>query len=332
MDRTAELVASAFDLAQPVDRLQRIQAAVHETSRLDTERGSFLVKKLWSGQDPPWRSQYEVAMELERRARRAGIATAVPVMPPEPLFGWATRVDGYGVWRAYEWLEHRKLDATDVGIGWFGETLACLHTLYPLESGFEPEWRWLGVYPRDRWEYWLDAAAETGKRWAAVARSELDRTLAITEYVRHVHQTATDHIVSHLDIGPWNVLHTAHGAVLIDWDGAGTTTASAELGRAVSAFGGEDPVRMRLLISAYLESGGTIACRAEDLFIWQITQRLSGITERIRITLGDIPVDDDPEPAWMNPKTIDADIVEALTGLPAHAAELSHMAARVMPT
>ncbi len=271
-------------------------------------------------------------MELERRARQAGIATAVPVMPLDPVFGWAARVEGLGVWRAHEWLEHTTVDAGEVGISWFGETLARLHTLYPLESGFVPEWRWLGVYPRERWEYWIDAAADKGKKWAAIAKSELDRTLAVTQYVRQVHQTATDNIVSHLDFGPWNVLDTAHGLVLIDWDGAGSTTASAELGRAVSAFGCGDPGRMRELINAYRESGGTITCRPEDLFIWQITQRLSGLTERIRIALHDIPPEDDPEPAWMNPETIDADVVDGLTGLPAQVDELSELAARVMRT
>lgn len=328
MDRLEELVASAFGLDRPRSALRRIQVTAYETWRLDTVRGSFLVKRLWRGDDPPWRSQYEVGMELERRACQAGIATAVPVMPVAPVFGWATRIDGQGVWRAYEWLEHNTVDAADIEARWFGDTLALLHTLCPLGSAFEPEWRWLGVYPRETWERWLDAGA--GEKWAPTVHREFDRVLAITEYVRQAHLTATDHIVSHLDFGPWNVLSTAHGLVLIDWESAGSTTASAELGRALGAFGWDDPARMRSLRTAYEQAGGAITCRTEDLFVWQISQRLSGITERIRIVLGDISEYDDPDPVWMNAATVDADIVEALTALPAKLNELRDLAAQVV--
>lgn len=327
MDELAELVASAFGVGPPLRGLQRIQVSAHETWRLDTVRASFLVKRLWNGDDPPWRSEYEIAMELERRARQVGIATAVPVLPVEPIFGWAARIDGHGAWRAYEWLEHSTVDAADIPTRWFGDTMALLHTLYPLGNAFEPEWRWLGVYPQESWERWLDAADQ---KWVATAEAELERVLAITEYVRRAHRTATDHIVSHLDFGPWNVLRTAHGLVLIDWDAAGSTTAGAELGRALGGFGGDDPARMRSLRIAYQEAGGVITCRTEDLFVWQISQRLSGITERIRIAVGDISEHDDPDPVWMNAETIDADIIDALTALPAKLNELKDLAAQVM--
>lgn len=330
MSVVQDLVASAFDLGRPLGELNRIQVSSYETWRLDTSRGSFLVKRLWTGEDPPWRSEHEIAMELERRAMQAGIATAVPVTPVKPAFAWAGRIAGHGVWRVYEWLEHTSIDLPEIDHRWFGDRLALLHKLYPLGRRFEPEWRWLGVYPRDIWERWLDTAARSRKPWATTVESELDRVLAITEYLRDVHQSAGDHIVSHRDLGPWNVLKTASGPVLIDWDSAGPTTASAELGRAVAAFGRDDAIRMRLLIEAYQEAGGTITCRTEDLFIWFLGQQLSGTTERIRIALGDLLPDDDPEPVWMDPATVDEDISKDITTLSARMNELKVLADRVL--
>lgn len=327
-----ELVASAFALGRPTSGLQPIQVSSYETWRLDTSSGSYLVKRLWSGADPSWRSQYETSMELERRAREAGIATAVPVRPVDPLFGWATRISGHGVWRAYEWLEHTRPAAASVGERWFGETLALLHTLCPLGDGAEPEWRWLGVHSRDSWRRWQAAAVAAGKPWAATLDAGIDQVLAVTDHVRRVYETAPDHIVSHLDFGPWNVLRTTNGLVLIDWESAAPTTATAELGRGVAAFGEDDPGRMRRLIRAYQAAGGVVAGRPEDLFSWQLTQHLSGLTERIKIALGDLDAEDDPEPVWMTPATIDTDIAQAIVSLPSKRAELSVLAHKVVAT
>jgi phosphotransferase family enzyme len=325
-----ELVAAAFGLGEPVGGLQPIQVSSYETWRLDTARGSYIVKRLWSGADPSWRQRHEISMELERRARQAGITTAVPVRPVEPAFGWAARVGVHGVWRAYEWVEHSKPAAGEVGERWFGDTLALLHTLYPLGDGCEPEWRWLGVHPSGTWNRWLTAAARAGKPWAATAEAGLGEVLAVTDHLRQVYETATDHIVSHLDFGPWNLLETTNGLVLIDWDSAGPTTATAELGRAVAAFAEDDPGRMRRLVEAYQVAGGVVAGRAEDLFSWQLTQHLSGLTERIKIALGDLTPEDDPSPIWMTPATIDDDIVQAIVSLPRRQHELSALATRVV--
>jgi hypothetical protein len=324
-----ELVAAAFGLGEPVGGLQPIQVSSYETWRLDTARGSYLVKRLWSGPDPSWRSRHEISMELERRARQAGVATAVPVRPAEPAFGWAARVGGHGVWRAYEWLEHNKPAAGEVRELWFGDTLALLHTLYPLGEGFEPEWRWLGVHPSGTWHRWLAAAARAAIPWAATAKAGLGDVLAITDHLRRVYETATDHIVSHLDFGPWNVLETANGLVLIDWDSAGPTTATAELGRAVAAFAA-DPRRMRRLIEAYRTAGGVVVGRPEDLFSWQLTQHLSDLTERIKIALGDLTTEDDPNPIWMARAAIDDDITQAIVSLPRKQQDLSVLATSVV--
>ena len=203
-----EMVASSFDLGSPISDLVSIQVGVHESWRLDTSRGSFMVKRLWRGQDPSWRSEFETSMELERRAVEAGLPTAVPVDPVRPLFGWASRIARQGVWRAYGWVDHTTQAIPQVDARWFGETFAGLHRLFPLEDRYEPEWRWLGVYPRDQWLQWLDAARHSDQCWTPMVETHLGDIEAVTDSIRALYKEAPDHIVSHRDFGPWNVLHT----------------------------------------------------------------------------------------------------------------------------
>jgi hypothetical protein len=110
-------------LGRPVQPLTRHQHTSFPTWRLDTTAGSFLIKRLWET-DPAWRPHIERAMDFERRAIGAGVPTARPIAPAVPAFGYAARVTGCGVFRAYEWLEHRPLAAADDVTDWLGRVLA----------------------------------------------------------------------------------------------------------------------------------------------------------------------------------------------------------------
>jgi len=268
-------------------------------------------------------------MELERRAFDAGLPTATPVEPVRRHFGWATRVEAHGVWRAYRWLDHTTIDPEAVDVRWFGETVALLHTLYPLRAQPDSEWRWLGVHPLDQWRTWLDAAHDLDKAWAPTVEEHLDDIESVTTQIRSLYENSTDHLVSHRDLGPWNVLRTSDGLRLIDWENAGPTTASIELGRAVLAFGNDNPTRMDQLLAAYRAAGGLVAGEPEDLFNWSLTQHLSQITERIKISVGDLDPEDDPAPIWMTPSSIDQDIADGITTLRAKSDQLSTAANRL---
>lgn len=214
-----------------------------------------------------------------------------------------------------EWLDHAPVSADDIDARWFGRTLALLHTLCPMTELPESEWRWLGVYPMQQWQTWLAAARAADKSWVAPVEDHLQDIDAVTGHIRRLYETSTDLIISHRDLGPWNVLRTPDGLRLIDWENAGPITATLELGRALLAFGCDDPTRMRELIAGYRAGGGRTAGRPEDLFGWQLTQQLSQITERIKISVGDLDGEDDPDPVWMDASTLDADIVDAVTTL-----------------
>lgn len=324
-----ELLAASFRLGTPVGELQPIQAGSYESWRLDTARGSFLIKRLWRGPDPSWRAEYETSMELERRALAADLPTAVPVEPAQSHLGWAARIDDHGVWRAYEWLDHTPVSADGVDAQWFGRTLALLHTLCPMTELPESEWRWLGVHPMQQWQTWLAAARAADKLWVASVEDHLHDLDAVTQNIRRLYETSTDLIISHRDLGPWNVLRTPDGLRLIDWENAGPIAATLELGRALLAFGADDPARVRELITAYRAAGGRTAGRPEDLFSWQLTQHLSQITERIKISVGDLDAEDDPDPVWMDASTLDADIVDAVTTLRPTVDQLADAASRL---
>jgi len=270
-----------------------------------------MVKRLWRGPDPSWRAEFETSMELERRALEAGLPIATPVEPVRPYFGWATQIEEQGVWRAYEWLDHTAIGADDVDARWFGETLALLHKLFPVRTHPESDWRWLGVYPAEQWLAWLDAAHGLGRAWAATVEAHLADIEAVTAQIRWLYDRSTDHIISHRDLGPWNVLRTSDGLRLIDWENAGPTTATIKLGRGLTSFGCDSPHRMAQLIEASRTAGGHIAGPSQGLFNWQVTQHLSQITERIKISVGDLDPEDDPEPIWMKPATIDIDIADS---------------------
>lgn len=326
----SEMVSSSFDLGAPIGDLVPIQVGVHESWRLDTARGSFMVKRLWRGQDPSWRSEFETAMELERCALEAGLPIAVPVEPLRAHFGWASRIDQHGVWRVYEWVDHTTPSNAQVDARWFGQTLAQLHRLFPLGDQFEPQWRWLGVYPQDQWVRWLNVARRLGQRWASTVQTHLGDIEAITNTIRTLYTQAPDHIVSHRDFGPWNVLHTPDQPILIDWENAGPTTAWSELGRAITAFGSDSVPRMKNLFQAYREAAGIAAGAPQHLFNWHLTQHLSQITERIKIAVGDLDDEDDPNPIWMDASTINEDIANAVTALPSKADELTATASKVV--
>jgi hypothetical protein len=289
-----------------------------------------MIKRLWRGQDPTWWPEHETSMELERRALGAGLPIAIPVEPVRRHFGWATRIEGHGVWRAYQWLADATPVATgDVDAEWFGQMLALLHTLFPLPILPESEWRWLGVYALEQWRSWLDAAYSSGRGWAEPVEVHLEDIEAVTSHIRNLYARSSDYLVSHRDFGPWNVLRVTDRLVLIDWENAGPTTATVELGRAVLAFGGGDPNRMRRLIDGYRAAGGVITGRIQDLFSWELTQHLSQLTERVRISVGDLDPEDDPVPIWVDPSTIDHDITAATTSLRAKADELAATASQL---
>lgn len=322
----AAAIARVFELGVPAGSLDPIQAASFETWRLRTTNGQYLVKRLWRDEDPDQRDELESAMRYEEKAIGAGIRTAIPVRPPAPLFGWAAEVGPYGTFRVYEWLEHRNLLPTQDITSWYASTMATLHRLDPItEDRRRPKWRWLGVHAPEVWAEWLHRAEASGRPWASVARASLGDVLALSERIVAAFAEAPDLVISHCDVGPYNVLVTDEGPTLIDWDNAGPTKASSEMGRTIEVFASGEIDGMRNLWDAYKRAGGVARTEPPDLFIGLLTQHLSNVTERIMVSLGD-----EPPASWMNEPDINESIVAQLQSLPGRVHQLSQQGEAVL--
>ncbi|MGW7684757.1 phosphotransferase [Kribbella sp. NPDC054772] len=316
-----ESIANAFGLGRPVEPLTPVQHTSFETWRLRTASADYLVKRLWGLEDPPWWTRIEQGMALESAALSQGLPIARPVEPRDPAFGYAARVDDLGTVRLYNWIDHRTLiDADDVA-SWLGRVAAALHSLMPLTDE-QPEWRWWGVFPRDRWEEWVLLGRSQGKPWADALHRQVGFFDELGRSIQAAFTAADDQVLSHGDLEPYNVLVSADGPVLIDWESVACESATLEIGRAARSFGGDDPVRISRILQAYVDAGGVLAPIGDDLFLRKVSLRLCHLAEEL-----DVQVGKESATGWMQGRDLDALISEHVDALPQVVADLRRLAA-----
>jgi Ser/Thr protein kinase RdoA (MazF antagonist) len=302
-----ELVGS-FALGRPVGDPVPYTHSSGPTWSLHTTTGRYLVKAV--------RGPVGTAMAFERRAAEAGLALPRPVPPatPAPGLPLAAEVEGLGVVRVYEWVDGRPLTPDDDVTGWLGATLARLHRIQPLDA-FAAAPEWYGLHPPARWREWLAAGEERGLAWAAVLRRRLDDVAATTAWIGAAVVRSGAAVFTHRDVEPWNVLVTARGPVLVDWDTAGPDSAGLEAGHAAFAFAGldhrpVDPRAVRRTLDAYRAHGGGPLPADGDLFARRAGIMLGRLVERIRITLGE------QDARAFDPAALETTAAERLEALP----------------
>ena len=315
-----ESIGKAFGLGPVVGSLVPVQHTSFETWRLRAGSADFLVKRLWGLEDPPWWTSIERGMALESAALSQGLPIARPVEPVEPVFGYAARVDDFGTVRLYDWIDHRKLTDADDVAPWLGRVAAALHGLMPL-TGEQPEWRWWGVFSRDRWEEWASLGRSQGKAWADALRRQVGFFDDLGQSIRAAFVAADDQVLSHGDLEPYNVLVSSDGPVLIDWESVACESATLEIGRTAVSFGGDDPDRISRILQEYVDSGGVLAPLGENLFLRKLSLRLCHLAERL-----DVHVGKQPAPGWMQGQDLTAAINQDLAALPQAATNLRHLA------
>ncbi|MFF5081967.1 aminoglycoside phosphotransferase family protein [Actinoplanes sp. NPDC000266] len=280
---SADTVAATFGLGRATGPLTTLSYRSSQTWTLSARRGRFLVKHVAAEQ---WRDDFERAMRFEEQALAAGISMARPVSPTAPAFGYAAEVDGIGLVRVYEWVDGRPLDDTDDVSAWLGSTLARLHQIEPSDRpDAAPDWYRLD--DPDLWDGWLRAGER--KPWAPSLRDGLAEILGAASWVSRVFMEAGDYVVTHRDVEPWNVIVTAGGPVLIDWDVAGPDSARLETAQATLSFstraGMPDPGVVRRTVQAYVDGGGRPFSGA-DVMVRRVGLRLGRLAERLRMSLG----------------------------------------------
>lgn len=307
---TTESISAAFGLGRPVEPLTPVQHTSFETWRLRTASANYLVKRLWGLDDPPWWPRIEQGMALEAAALAQALPIAQPVEPRAPAFGYAARVDGFGTIRVYDWIEHRTLTPADDVAAWLGRIAARLHGLMPL-TGVQPEWRWWGVFPRDRWEEWAALGRGRDQPWAAALSEKIGFFDELGQSIQAAFATADDQVLSHGDLEPYNVLISAEGPVLIDWESVACESATLEISRAALSFGGDDPARISRILQEYVDSGGTLAPIGNDLFLRKVSLHLCHLAERL-----DVEVGKQRPPGWMQGQDLAALISQDLHTFP----------------
>jgi hypothetical protein len=325
---TAEVAAEAFDLGRPLGDLRLVRRGDTDVWRLDTAKGSYLLKGYWPTTGGQFTSggladQLEVAMAFERRALEAGIDMPEPIPPADPLLGWVTSINER-LFRAYRWIEHRELRPDDDVTGWLGRTMAQIHQLQPLTQVGLPDWWRAAIRPRATWEEWFAEAQRRTKPWSDLAHDRLPHILDVTTRIEALCEVAPDNVMTHGDFKTHNMLKTPTGEVLVDWDSVRVDSAALEAGRVAYIFGAGELEPISRILRAYTAAGGDITWPGPDLFLSESRHDLQGLFERIQVSLDRIPA-----PRWMEDgHALDENIADLLRELPDKLDHLHHLAER----
>lgn len=268
----ADEVAAAFGLGQIV-RADEHTYRSSPTWRFEASDGAaYLVKEV----PAQWRYQLEAANAFEHRAAAAGLPMPRPVGGLVEVGGRLVRVS---IWQ--DELDHPP--RTDPR--WLGRTLAKLHEVQPLDASGPPEPQWYGIEPAARWRERLELAQARKAIWADVLSERLPFVLAETARIAEAFDQAGDHVFTHRDVEPWNVLHTREGTQLIDWDTAGPDSASLEAAHAILDFARADGEPDAAYIVAAREAYGR-PFTGEHILARRLGLMIARMIERIDVLAG----------------------------------------------
>jgi hypothetical protein len=187
-----------------------------------------------------------------------------------------------------EWVEHRKVSDEDDLADWLGSTLATLHGLESHTGTLEPHYY---LYPTEQWQDWTTQALEQRRPWATELADHLDDYLAMTARLRATFLEVGDHVITHRDLVPFNVLLTQTGPVLIDWEVIGPDSASLESGFAAITFGRRNPGYVRRILDAYRANGGVVVGGlGENLFAHKLGSELGRLAGMLQDALTGRPI------------------------------------------
>lgn len=255
-------VAAAFALPRPGGVLEPVAGAwTNRVFRLVAGGEAYAVKELRNPWElPEWYDRIDEAWRVELLAIEAGVPAPVPVANPQ-TGGWRADVAGPGgdpvPVRLHRWVDGEVVprEPTSEAVArWCGEVLAAIHglALQPERPEVFPA---RGAADLHRWPALVEAVDATGVAWAELAHRATPAVEAINHVLRDREPEATR--MGHRDIDQKNLLLTAAGPVLCDWDVAGPEEPRVELADvAVSMARWERPEVARAVLDGYRRAGG----------------------------------------------------------------------------
>ena len=222
---------------------------------LETERGRFMLSPVF---DWITDAQAEVAVDLQERARKAGVLSPVPVRTPDG--GLVCRVAEQN-WRVAEWMDLGPTPVPPVHSSVarrVGEVLAAVHEVAP-DTDRRIEGQWVADPPSEAaWAEMLNRAAEAKKPWADEFAA-LSRTISELSRVRAEAPTESV-IISNCDIIPEAVRLGPGGELaVVHWDFSGPMTREWELGSGLlqwALYSGLNLEAARALMDGYRARSG----------------------------------------------------------------------------
>ena len=268
------LVLDAFGIAgRAVELVELPGPSSNRVYRLTTDSNRFAVKEVlnpWG--DPGWRDWLDVAWRFELQAYAAGVEMPEPI--PNPVDGgclaWIDGPDGdLLAVRLHRWADGKPHDSGPASrrvAEWAGRVLATLHELDPRPVAVA------GLAPRDRetlerWPELVSLAQDARARWTGL----MVQAEPVVETIAALAETAGEdgepEVMSHGDIDQKNIVLSAAGPVLCDWDSAAPHAPRQELVDVAMSLAGWKRFHIaRAVIASYEEaSGRQVAVRSADL-------------------------------------------------------------------
>ena len=281
-------------LGTPLGPMSRVHGGfANRTYRLDTDRGSFAVKRL-TVLDRRRAYRAEDVFRFEQAAFAAGIPM------PEPISaGDHTLV--------HRWVDGEKMPEAPVSPAYafqVGEILARLHALeVDRPRGLRDVDRPHGLLedpPARDWPELADRATATGQPWAGELAAQVETLTAIAGFVASCERPGPV-VLTHRDIHPWNLLAREGRPVVLDWELSGMLDLSGELGSTALSLAkgpGLDDIRpavFHALVDGYQAGGGQVPPWGPSWFVFTIGGRLGHVRWNLLRCLAGVETGTGPE-------------------------------------
>lgn len=282
-------LAAAFVLDGSPDALEPT-GTFNDTWRMRAGDSTYLVKVVRRDEPDWWRAHVARAQTFERRAHEAGMPFPQPVVPIEPEIGYIARVEGALI-RISRWIHGRPLGPSDDVADWLGTTMARLHEIEPSPDVD----RWIyGLHDPEQWQAWADEGASTNKTWAPLLGEGMETILECLRWVGDSLDAASNFVMTHRDVEPWNVIVTRDGPMLVDLEGCGPDSATLELAHAALSFAqrsGTEPDAdaMRRTVQAYRAAGGPPLPTGRAGLARRVGMKLNRLAWNLMLSLGQRP-------------------------------------------